>query len=31
VINAWKTSKNTVYLVYPESAKIPKNRLGHWE
>lgn len=31
VIKAWKTSKNTVYLVYPESAKIPKNRLGHWE
>jgi hypothetical protein len=31
VVNAWKTSKNTVYLVYPESAKIPKNRLGHWE
>lgn len=31
VIAAWKTSKNTVYLVYPESAKIPKNRLGHWE
>ncbi len=31
VIAAWKTSKNTVYLIYPESAKIPKNRLGHWE
>ena len=31
VINAWKNSHNTVYLVYPESAKIPKNRLGHWE
>jgi len=31
VIKAWKSSKNTVYLIYPESAKIPKNRLGHWE
>ncbi|MEO6183501.1 MAG: C39 family peptidase, partial [Verrucomicrobiota bacterium] len=31
VINAWKKSNNTVYLVYPASAKIPKNRLGHWE
>ncbi len=31
VINAWKKSNNTVYLIYPTSAKIPKNRLGHWE
>ena len=31
VITAWAKSKNTVYLVYPESAKIPQNRLGHWE
>lgn len=31
VEKAWKTSHNTVYLIYPESAKIPKNRLGHWE
>ena len=30
VINAWAASQNTVYLVYPESAKIPKNRLGQW-
>ena len=30
VINAWAASNNTVYLVYPESAKIPKNRLGQW-
>ena len=30
VINAWAASRNTVYLVYPESAKIPKNRLGQW-
>jgi hypothetical protein len=31
VINAWKSSHNTVYLVYPESAPIPPNRFGHWE
>lgn len=31
VINAWKKSKNTVYLVYPEDAKIPKNIYGHWD
>lgn len=31
VEKAWKTSHNTVYLIYPESAKIPKNRLGHWD
>ncbi len=31
VISAWKKSSNTVYLIYPTSANIPKNRLGHWE
>ncbi|MGH7951203.1 MAG: peptidase C39 family protein [Limisphaerales bacterium] len=31
VIRAWAVSHNTVYLVYPDSAKIPKNRLEHWE
>ena len=30
VRRAWATSHNTVYLVYPENAKIPANRLGHW-
>jgi hypothetical protein len=30
VANAWKKSKNAVYLIYPETAKIPANRLGHW-
>lgn len=30
VIKAWATSYNTVYLVYPVDAKIPKNRLGQW-
>jgi len=31
VIRAWATSRNTVYLVYPVSAKLPDNRLGQWE
>ena len=30
VAKAWATSYNTVYLVYPIDAKIPKNRLGQW-
>jgi hypothetical protein len=31
VINAWRQSRNTVYLVYPVSAKIPADRFGHWD
>ncbi|HUD49863.1 MAG TPA: C39 family peptidase [Candidatus Baltobacteraceae bacterium] len=31
VINAWRQSRNTVYLVYPESAKLPADRFGHWD
>jgi hypothetical protein len=31
VINAWKKSKNTVYLVYPESVAVPRDSRGHWE
>jgi len=31
VIDAWKKSKNTAYLVYPESAKVPANVSGHWD
>jgi hypothetical protein len=31
VINAWRQSHNTVYLIYPESAQIPPDRFGHWE
>lgn len=31
LIRAWKGSKNTVYLIYPESAKIPPNKHRHWE
>jgi hypothetical protein len=30
VVNAWKKSKNAVYLIYPESAKVPADRFGHW-
>ena len=30
VINAWKKSNNTVYLIYPENAKIPKDKSEHW-
>jgi hypothetical protein len=28
---AWADSGNTVYIIYPVSAKIPKDRFGHWE
>ncbi len=31
VVNAWKKSKNTVYLIYPETTRVPANRLGHWD
>ncbi|MEO6036232.1 MAG: peptidase C39 family protein, partial [Verrucomicrobiota bacterium] len=31
VIKAWGASHDTVYLIYPESAEIPQNRLGHWD
>jgi hypothetical protein len=30
VIHAWAQSYNTVYLVYPVSAKIPENKFGQW-
>jgi hypothetical protein len=30
VRRAWATSHNTVYLVYPETTKIPRDRFGHW-
>ena len=31
VIRAWAVSHNVVYLVYPASAKIPKEFFKHWE
>jgi hypothetical protein len=30
LIEAWKHSHNTVYLVYPEGAQLPKNTFNHW-
>lgn len=30
VIRAWAASHNTVYLVYPVSAPIPRNQFGQW-
>ncbi len=29
-VSAWASSHNTVYLIYPENAQIPKDRFGHW-
>jgi hypothetical protein len=31
VVKAWRKSKNTVYLIYPETTRVPANRLGHWD
>ena len=30
VLRAWQRSRHTVYLIYPESVPVPKNRFGHW-
>ena len=30
LVKAWARSHNTVYLIYPEDAKIPETRYGHW-
>jgi hypothetical protein len=30
IANAWKKSKNAVYLIYPESTTVPANRFGDW-
>jgi hypothetical protein len=30
LIEAWKHSHNTVYLVYAEGTRLPKDRFGHW-
>jgi len=30
VMSAWSSSHNTVYLVYPTTAKVPEDRYGHW-
>jgi hypothetical protein len=31
LIDAWAYSKNAVYFIYPEQAKLPPDRFGHWE
>ena len=31
LVDAWAHSKNAVYLIYPEKAKLPKDRFGHWD
>jgi hypothetical protein len=31
VITAWHESRNTVYLIYPETAQIPPDPFGHWD
>lgn len=31
VIDNWAKSKDTVYLVYPQNATVPKDRFGHWD
>ncbi len=31
VIAAWKKSRNTAYLVYPEGNEIPGSGAGDWE
>ncbi len=30
LIYAWANSRNAVYLIYPEIAKVPADRFGHW-
>ena len=30
LIAAWDRSHRTVYLIYPESARVPLDRFGHW-
>lgn len=30
-LRGWAYSHNTVYLVYPESYDLPKDRFGHWD
>ena len=31
LIAGWGHSHNTVYLIYPEDAKVPIDRFGHWD
>jgi hypothetical protein len=29
-LKGWARSRNTVYLLYPENAKLPADPFGHW-
>lgn len=31
LIDAWACSRNTVYLIYPEDTRLPKDKFGHWD
>jgi hypothetical protein len=31
LLYAWSYCRNTVYLIYPEDAEVPKDRFGHWD
>lgn len=31
LVDAWAYSKNAVYLIHPESTRLPKDRFGHWD
>jgi hypothetical protein len=31
LINAWACSRNTVYLVYPQTTRTPDDHFGHWD
>jgi hypothetical protein len=31
LIDAWAYSKNAAYLIYPETASVPRDRYGHWD
>ena len=31
LIDAWAYKHNTVYLIYPQNARLPKDRFGHWD
>ena len=31
LIDAWAYKNNAVYLIYPDKAKLPKDRFGHWD
>ena len=30
LLDAWAHSHHTVYLIYPETQKVPTDRFGHW-